>query len=87
MLQEFLQILALANIYLSIPVSTASVERSFSKMKLIKTRIRNRIGPSQLSFLMKLAIETPETLSDADFIAIGTKSLEELLYECYLSYI
>ena len=29
----------LGNIYLSIPVSTASVERSFSQMKLLKTRL------------------------------------------------
>ena len=48
----FPNISTLANICLSIPVSTASVERSFSQMKLIKTRIRNRIGQSSLSYLM-----------------------------------
>ena len=31
----------LANICLTIPVATASVERSFSYMKMIKTRFRN----------------------------------------------
>ena len=36
-------------------------------MKLIKTRIRNRIGQSNL---MKIAIETPEKLSDSDLDAI-----------------
>ena len=36
----------LAVIYLSLPVPTASVERSFSQMKMIKTRLRNRIGDS-----------------------------------------
>jgi len=65
----FPNISTLANICLSIPVSTASVERSFSQMKLIKTRIRNRIGQSGLSYLMKIAIETPEKLSDSDLDA------------------
>ena len=36
-----------ANICLSIPVSTASVERSFSQMKMIKTQLRNRIGETK----------------------------------------
>ena len=57
---------ALANICLAIPVSTASVERSFSQMKMIKTRLRSRIGASSLSHLMKIAIESPEKLSDDD---------------------
>ena len=35
--------------HISKPVSTASVESSFSQMKLIKTRIRNQIGQSSLS--------------------------------------
>ena len=56
----------LAKICLSIPVGTASVERSFSQMKMIKTRLRNRIGESSLSSLMKIAIELPEKLSDND---------------------
>ena len=40
----------LGNICLSIPVSTASVERSFSQMKLLKTRLRNRLSDSSLAF-------------------------------------
>ena len=39
-------------------------------MKLIKTRIRNRIGQSSPFYLMKMAIETPEKLSDSDLDAI-----------------
>ena len=50
----------LAKICLSIPVGTALVERSFSQMKKIKTRLRNHIGESSLSSLMKIAIESPE---------------------------
>ena len=40
----FPNISTLANICFTNPVSTASVQRSFSQMKLIKTRIRNRMG-------------------------------------------
>ena len=51
---------------LSLPIGTTSVERSFSQMKLIKTRLCNRLGERSLSRLMKIAIESPETLSDSD---------------------
>ena len=53
----------LASICLAIPVGTASVERNFSQMKMIKTRFRNRLGEKSLSHLMKIAIESPEKLS------------------------
>ena len=45
---------------LTLPVSTASVERSFSHMKQIKTRLRNAMGEQSLSNLMKVTIESPE---------------------------
>ena len=61
----------LAAIHLTLPVSTASVERSFSHMKQIKTRPRNGKGEQSLSNLMKVAIESPETLVD--------KYLEEIV--------
>ena len=66
----FPNISTLAKICLAIPVGTASVERSFSQMKLIKTRLRNRIGQSSLSYLMKIAIETLEKLTSEDLNAI-----------------
>ena len=56
----------LATISLSIPVATASVERSFSQMKLIKTRLRSRLSDTSLSHLMKIAIESPDKLLDSD---------------------
>ena len=43
--------------YATIPVTTASVERSFSKLKLIKTVLRNKCGEKRLSDLMLLSIE------------------------------
>ena len=56
----------LASICLTIPIGTASVRQSFSQMKMIKTRLRNRLGEKSLSHLMKIAIESPEKLSDSD---------------------
>ena len=56
----------LASICLTIPIETASVERSFSQMKMIKTLLRSRPGEKSLSHLMKIAIESPEKLSDSD---------------------
>ena len=51
---------ALAKVGLSILVSTALVEMSFSEMKMIKTQLRNRLGEKSLSYLMKIAIEAPK---------------------------
>lgn len=56
----------LATICLCIPVATASVERSFSQMKLIKTRLRSRLCDTSLSHLMKITIESPDKLTDSD---------------------
>ena len=55
----------IASIGLMIPVSTASVERSFSQMKMIKTRLHNSLGDCSLSHLMRIAIEAPEVLSES----------------------
>ena len=56
----------LANVYLTIPVGTASVEHSFSHMKMVKSRLRNRLGEANLSYLMKIALEYCEALSDEE---------------------
>ena len=62
----FPEIFKLLNILLALPVGTATIERSFSQMKLVKTRFRNRISDSNLSRLMLIAIEGPE-FSSVDF--------------------
>ena len=59
----------LLNILLTLPVGTATVERSFSDMKMIKTRLRNRLSDDNLQHLMRVAIEGLE-LKDVDFNAI-----------------
>ena len=45
---------------MALPVSTASVERSFSEMKLIKTHLHSCLSDSNLEHFMKIAIEGPE---------------------------
>ncbi len=48
------------NILLAIPVSTATVERSFSQMKLVKNRLRSHLSDVSLAVLMRVVIEGPE---------------------------
>ncbi len=50
----------LAKILLALPVGTATVERSFSHMKMIETRLRNRLSDENLTHLMRIAIEGPD---------------------------
>ena len=49
-----------------LPVSTATVERSFSYMKQTKDRLRNRLLPATMFKLMIIAIEGPP-LHEVDF--------------------
>jgi hypothetical protein len=51
----------LATIALVIPSSSATCERSFSAMKLIKTCLRNSMGDRRLSNLALLSIESGRT--------------------------
>ena len=50
-----------------LPVTTATVERSFSAMKLIKAILRSRLGADELEHTMRVCIEGPNQLSD-DFL-------------------
>ena len=51
------QLYTLACLAVTIPVSTASVERTFSVLKRIKTYSRNTTGQTRLSALASMAIE------------------------------
>ena len=51
------QLYALACLAVTIPVSNASVERSFSALKRIKTYARNMTGQTRLSALASISIE------------------------------
>lgn len=52
----------LAAILMVLPVTTATVERTFSSMKLIKTRLRSRMGESTLEHAMRICVEGPDQL-------------------------
>ena len=56
----------LASIAVTIPISLASAERSFSHMKLIKTRLRNSLCEGRFSQLMRIATESPEKLKESE---------------------
>ena len=58
----FTNLSILANVCLTISVGTAPVERPFSQMKMIKPRLRNRLGEANLSYLMKIALDSLDTL-------------------------
>ena len=51
----FPEMFKLINIMLTLP-GTATVERSFSQMKMIKTRLRNRLNDTNLKRLMRIAM-------------------------------
>ena len=46
------------------PVTTATVARTFSSMKLIKTRLRSRMGDDILQHTMRIWIDCPDHLTD-----------------------
>ena len=54
---------SLASICVILPVTTATVKRSFSDMKLVKTRLRSRLSEDTLDQAMQVCIEGPEKLS------------------------
>jgi hypothetical protein len=55
--QAFPAFISLLTLAMTIPVSSTTTERTFSKMKLIKTSARNSMTDSRLSDLSLLAIE------------------------------
>ena len=70
----------LATICLSIPISIASAERSFSDMKLIKNRLRNRLTELSRSNLKKLSLNFPKN----SLLTCGIEKVDGLL--CKLSF-
>ena len=55
--QAFPTVIFLVAAALTIPVSSTTCERTFSKMKLIKTTARNTMSDTRLSDLCVLAVE------------------------------
>ena len=54
----------LVSIALVLPVTTATVERTFSDMKMVKTRLRSRLGENTLDYVLRICIEGQDTLDN-----------------------
>ena len=61
------------NIFLVHPIGTASVERSFSHLKVIKTWLHSRQADCSVAQLMRMSTEGPE---------IDAVEFEEILEIC-----
>jgi len=66
---------------MTLPVSTATTERSFSAMKIIKSKLRNKMGPRFLANSMSVYIEreisasiSSESIID-DFKSLGKRKV------------
>lgn len=56
-------------LYLTLPCTTATCERSFSKLKLIKTYLRSTVNQTKLTNLALLSIEKEKSNSiDFDLV-------------------
>ncbi|XP_064103273.1 zinc finger MYM-type protein 1-like [Macrobrachium nipponense] len=63
--QEILPLmLELLTIYATLPVTTATVERNFSKLKLVKKKLCSLSGEERLSDLLLLAVEKDITINN-----------------------
>ena len=69
---SFPNLAKLAAILIVLTVTTTTVERTFSSMKLIKTPLRNRMGESTLEHTMRICIEGPDRLLN--------ETLEEVIH-------
>lgn len=68
----------LLKIYNTIPVTTAQIERSFSKLGLVKTDLRNSTGQERLDGLLFLSIHRNIDVSFDEFINEFKKSSRRL---------
>ena len=69
-----------------LPVGTASVERSFSTMNRILTKLRNRLKINHLDFLMKISIEGPEIPDILHFSLVNDSEFSSLLDAALLEF-
>ena len=68
--QLFPNIIILLELAIICPISNATVERLFSFLKLVKTKLRNQIGDDTLDKVLRIKTESPEHLEDADLEAL-----------------
>jgi len=63
---SFPQLLKLLILFLTIPVTVATAERSFSKLKIIKSYLRSSVSQERLDGLAMLAIEKSAITPDIE---------------------
>ena len=63
---SFPQLLKLLILFLTIPVTVATAERSFSKLKIIKSYLRSSMSQERLDGLAMLAIEKSAITPDIE---------------------
>ena len=66
----FPNIVTLIRIYLTIPASSASAERSFSRLKLIQSYLRSSMATERLQGLALLSIERKNSANLIDFDSV-----------------
>jgi hypothetical protein len=72
----------LIRLVLTLPVSTATIERAFSAMKVIKTRLRNKIDDEFLanSLVVYIEREISESFNSDlildDFVSLRTRRMQ-----------
>jgi len=69
---DFIQIFTAFLLFLTLPVTVASLERSFSKLKIIKNYLRSQMGQKRLKNLALLSIES-KTASEIDLTQVINK--------------
>ena len=65
-----------------IPIHTADVERTFSQLKLIKTRTRNRMNEKTLDSL-RIALEGPDVDKFPVAEVWASKKIDGYFHECF----
>lgn len=63
---DFPNLLIILDWVLAIPLSNAEAERDFSKLKIVKNRLRNRLEARNLNNLLTISINGPP-IDDFDF--------------------
>ena len=60
----FPNIVILLEVAIICPISNATIERLFSFLKLVKTKLRNQISDDSLDKVLRIKMEGPDHLSD-----------------------
>lgn len=55
---DFAQVYIVLLLFFTMPITSASAERFFSKLKMIKNYLRNQIGQERLKYLSLISIES-----------------------------